>query len=174
VKAFDLTDPLIAAGGLVLLGVLLVLQRRERRVSVWRVWLVPVLPAVLTGLSILRHRPASPWAWAWLGLGLVIGLSTGSVRSGLTRIRDVDRATGVLLVQPSLLAVLVWLVAFLARIVVRQVVGQRDPDPSTAGLVAAALLTATLGPVLARAVWVVRTYVEAPPAPTSSRPERER
>jgi hypothetical protein len=50
--------------GLVLLGVLLVLQRRERRVSVWRVWLVPVLLAILTGVSILRHRPASPWARA--------------------------------------------------------------------------------------------------------------
>jgi hypothetical protein len=67
-------------------------------------------------------------------------------------------------VQPSLLAVLAWLVAFLGRIVVRQVVGKRDPDPSTAGLVAAALLAATLRTVLARAVWVVRTYVEAPPA----------
>ncbi|MBV9357978.1 MAG: DUF1453 family protein [Chloroflexi bacterium] len=157
-KVLDLTNPLIDLGGLLLIGVLLALQLRRRKVSIKRLWVVPV---VITGLSLFhlaRNVPEEWSVWGLLAAAFIGGLVIGFVRAQLVDIQHVDPRRGVLLVQSSLLGVLVWFAVFVARVVLRQVVSRSGPDASTINLVTGCLLVLAAGSVLANAIWTYRLY----------------
>ncbi len=157
-RAADLSNPLVDVIGLALVGILLALQFRERRVSVPRLWIIPALVLVLSALSVSRNPPAEPSGWAWLGLGLVLGVGVGVLRGALTQVQHVDRAGSALLVRSSLWGVMVWLVAFALRTVVRQFVAGSGPDAATASLASATLVMVALGTVLANTLALYRVY----------------
>jgi hypothetical protein len=161
VKILDLSNRLVDVGGLLLVGVLLLLQMRQRRVSVRMLWLVPAILILLTAFTLVRSTPSDLGAWGWIVLGLVLGLVVGLVRGTQFDVQRVDAQTGKMLVQNTQLGVLIWLVVFAARVAVRQVVGRSDPDPSTAGLVTSALLAFGVGMVVANALSTYRAYQSA-------------
>jgi hypothetical protein len=127
-------------------------------VSVRRLWLVPVILVLLTAVTLVRSTPSDLGAWGWLGLGLLLGLVVGLVRGTQFDVRAVDAEAGKLLVQNTQLGVLLWLVVFALRVVLRQVVGRSDPDPSTAGLVTSAMLAFGVGMVVTNALSTYRAY----------------
>ncbi|MBV9582545.1 MAG: DUF1453 family protein [Chloroflexi bacterium] len=158
-KIADLSNPLIDAGGLLFIGILLLGQLRARRVSVRRLWLIPVLLVVLTGFVIVENPPQDLSGWGWLALAFVVGLIVGAVRVAFVDVRRVDPKRGVLLVQSTLIGIVLWLAIWAARIIIRQVVGRTEPDASTAALVTAILLTFAVGNILAHAYSTYRTYL---------------
>jgi hypothetical protein len=158
-KIADLSNPLVDLAGLLLIGVLLLGQIRTRRVSVRRLWLIPLLIIILTGIVIAANPPSDVSGWGWLGLALVIGLIVGAARVAFTDVRHVDPKTGALLVQSTLIGIVLWLVIWAARIIIRQVVGRSEPDASTAALVTAILLTFAVGNIVANAFSTYRAYL---------------
>ena len=158
-KIADLSNPLIDIAGLMLIGILLLGQVRARRVNVRRLWLVPLLIIILTGLVIAENPPRDLSGWGWLALALVIGLVVGAVRVAFTDVRRVDPKTRVLLVQSTFIGLLLWLVIWAARIIIRQVVGHTEPDASTAALLTAILLMFAAGNIVATAFSTYRAYL---------------
>ncbi|MBV9170699.1 MAG: DUF1453 family protein [Chloroflexi bacterium] len=154
----DLSNPLIDAAGLLLVGVLLLMQMRQRRVSVRRLWLVPLVLVLLTAVTLVRSTPGDLGAWGWIGVGLLLGLLVGFVRGTQFDVHRVDTDAAKLLVQNTQLGVMLWLVVFAGRVVVRQVVGRSNPDPSIAGLATSALLAFGVGMVVANALATYRAY----------------
>ena len=155
-KVLDLTNPLIAVAGLVLVAILLRLQLRQRQISIKRLWVVPALIAVLTTVHLVGDPPGERSAWALLLVALLLGLAVGLARAQFVDIRHVDPTRGVLLVQSSLLGVLVWFAVFAARVVLRQVFA--DADRSTVQLLTESLLLVATGTVIANAIWTYRLY----------------
>jgi hypothetical protein len=82
----------------------------------------------------------------------------GAARVAFTDVRRVDPKTGVLLVQSTRIGILLWLVIWAVRIIVRQVVGHTEPDSSTAALLTAILLMFAVGNIVAQAVSTYRAY----------------
>jgi hypothetical protein len=161
VRVADVANPLVDVVGLLLVGVLLVLQMRKRRVSIRRLWLIPVVVVVLTCATIVTKPPADLVSWGWLGLALVAGLVIGVTRVALVDVRSVDPAAGVLQVQSTQLGVLLWLGVFAARAIIRQVVGRSDPQASIVEVVVASMLMFSVGNVVANAAATYRAYDRA-------------
>ncbi len=154
----DLTNPLVALAGVLLVASLLVLQIRRRRLSIRGLWLTPAVLVGLTAWTVIANPPPQSSGWLWLGLALCIGLVVGAVRGVLVDVHRIDTADGTMLVQNTRLGVLVWLVAFVCRIVVRQVMGRADPDTSALDGATAALLVAALGVVISRSISMYFAY----------------
>jgi membrane protein CcdC involved in cytochrome C biogenesis len=153
----DLTNPLVAAAGVLLVAGLLLLQIRSRRLSIRGLWLTPAALVGLTAWNVIANPPRQSSGWLWLGVALCIGLVVGAVRGVLVDVHRVDTQTGTMLVQNTRLGVLVWLVAFVCRVIVRQVVGH-DPDTFAIDGVTAALLVAALGVVISRSIAMYFAY----------------
>jgi hypothetical protein len=160
-RVADVANPVVDVFGLLLVGLLLVLQMRTRRVSVRRLWLIPVLVVVLSLLTLVRNAPPDLLAWAWLGAALIAGLVIGLARAALVDVRHVDPEAGVLQVQNTQLGVVLWLGVFAARAVIRQVVARSSPESATVDLVSASLLMLSLGNVVANAAATYRAYERA-------------
>jgi hypothetical protein len=154
----DLTNPLVAAAGVLLVAGLLVLQIRRRRLSIRGLWVTPAVLLGLTAWTLTANPPRESSGWLWLGLALGIGLVVGAVRGVLVDVHRIDTATGTMLVQNTRLGVLVWLVAFVGRIVVRQVIGRADPETAALDGATAALLVAALGVVISRSISMYFAY----------------
>jgi hypothetical protein len=154
----DPSNPLVDLAGLLLVAGLLLLQLRRRRVSIRRLWLTPAVLVAVTAWSLFQHAPAQVTGWVWLVAALLIGGVMGGVRGALVDVHRVDPTTGELLVQNTGLGVIIWLVAFAARIVVRQVVGHTQADSSALGVAMTALLLAALGGVVARSISLYFSY----------------
>jgi Protein of unknown function (DUF1453) len=158
-KFAELSTPLFDIGGLLLIAVLLLGQIRTRRVSVRRLWLIPLVIIVLTVVVVASNPPRDLSGWAWFALALVVGLAVGFARVVFTDVRHVDPKTGVLLVQSTLVSILLWLAIWAARIIIRQVVGRTEPDASTVALVSGIMLTFAVGNVVSSSISTYRTYL---------------
>jgi hypothetical protein len=119
---------------------------------------VPVVITLLSVAHLVRSVPVGWIAWGLMLLAFLIGLVIGLLRAQFVDIHNVDPERGILLVQSSLLGVLVWLAVFVARVVLRQVVGWSGPDPSTVDLLTGGLLLVAAGTVVANAIWTYRLY----------------
>jgi Protein of unknown function (DUF1453) len=161
VKIADLSNPLVDLAGLLFIGVLLLGQIRTRRVAVRRLWLIPLIVIILTGVVVALKPPADLSGWGWFGLALVIGLAVGFTRGAFTDVQHVDPRGGVMLMRSTDMGILLWLAVWAVRIVIRQMVGQSEPDASTASLVTQILLIFAVGTVVSNAVFTYRAYVSA-------------
>jgi membrane protein CcdC involved in cytochrome C biogenesis len=157
-RVADLSNPFVAVAGVLLVAGLLVLQLRRRRVSIRGLWVPPAVLIAMTAWTLIANPPAQSSGWLWLGVALCVGLVTGAVRGVLIDVDRIDAATGTVLVQNTRLGILVWLVAFAARIVVRQVLGRSDLEGSALGVVTTALLVAALGVVISRSISLYFAY----------------
>jgi hypothetical protein len=103
---------------------------RPQRISVVRLWVMPVLLVVLTGFSIwgsyyseMMRGEIPPPAWeiaVVLFAGAVLGVPLGVLRGRHSDVRPTDRA-GVMFVHSSPVIIVIWLCAFLARAGLRYV-----------------------------------------------------
>ncbi len=101
---------------------------RPQRMSVVRLWITPIILLALTGFSIWATVYASalsgqapPPDWqiaAVLGLGAVLGIPLGLLRGRHTDVRPTE-CRGVMYVRSSPLIIGIWLVAFVARAILR-------------------------------------------------------
>ncbi len=154
----DPSNPLIAVAGMLLVAGLLSLQFRRQRVSIRRLWVTPTVLVALTAWTLIQNPPPQASGWLWLGVALCVGLIMGAVRGVLLDVHRIDPTTGELLIQNTRLGVLVWLVAFIARIALRQVFGRSDLESSALAVVTTALLLAALGVVISRSISLYFSY----------------
>ncbi len=95
---------------------------RPMRVSAARIWSRPILLVLVTAVSIwteqaMSHGPA--WEIAAIVIaGAILGIPLGIVRGRHSEVKGTERP-GVFYVHSSPVVVVVWLLAFLARAVVR-------------------------------------------------------
>lgn len=113
---------------LVVIALIVWRMARPQRMSVTRLWVMPIVLLAITGLSIwanaqayvlLGQAPPPNWEIAAvLAGGAVLGVPLGFLRGRHSEVRPTERA-GVMYVHSSPLIVMVWLAAFIARAAVR-------------------------------------------------------
>ncbi len=91
---------------------------RPQKISITRLWLAPIVLLAISALSIYGSQilyPLPAWEVALTVIvGALLGLPLGWVRGHHSNVRLTDRP-GVMFVDPSLVVMLVWLGAFVAR-----------------------------------------------------------
>lgn len=101
-------------------AIFLVRNLRTRRVTVARFWVVPVVLAVLTGVTFegtLRQDTSTTTLIA-IFAGVIAAIPFGFARGHASRVRLGERP-GTLYLDPSPLLVAIWLFAFVAKFVMR-------------------------------------------------------
>jgi CcdC-like protein len=103
---------------------------RPQRMSVLRLWIMPVFLLAITGFSIYANiyaaalaGEAPPADWqiaAVLALGAILGIPLGFLRGRHSEVKPTERP-GVMYVHSSPVIILIWLAAFIARAVLRAV-----------------------------------------------------
>jgi hypothetical protein len=101
---------------------------RPQRMSIMRLWIMPVVLLALTGFSIYANMYASalmgempPPVWQVGGvlvLGAALGIPLGFLRGRHSEVKPTDRP-GVMYVHSSPFIIIVWLAAFAARAALR-------------------------------------------------------
>ena len=103
---------------------------RPMRLTASRLWIGPAILIVLTAFlvwgSIEAHASATAIGVALI-LGAMFGVPFGLLRGRHSQVRKTDNPK-VLLVEPSLLPLLIWLAAFGLRFAIRTFVPQAGPS----------------------------------------------
>jgi hypothetical protein len=128
---------------LVVAVVIVVRFLRPIRMRASRLWLSPAILIVLTIILIfgeMQQRVSPLGISLGLVLGLALGLPFGLLRGRHTDVRKTDDPK-VLVVQPSVAPLLIWLVAFGGRFALRAFLPKAGPDALAAsdGLLAFAV-----------------------------------
>lgn len=115
---------------------------RPQRMTMWRLWFMPVLLLALTAFSIWANAlafamtgqaPPPDWEIALvLAGGAALGVPLGFLRGRHSEVRPTDRA-GVMYVHSSPLIVVVWIGAFVARAAVRTFMPHAGSGAALAG-----------------------------------------
>ncbi len=115
---------------------------RPQRMSVLRLWLMPIFLLALTAFSIWANVYASalqgqfpPPAWqiaAVLAIGAVLGIPLGLLRGRHSQVKPTERR-GVMYVHSSPIIIVVWLAAFVARAVLRAYMPHAQTGTALAG-----------------------------------------
>lgn len=115
---------------------------RPQRMSVLRLWLMPVILLALTGFSVYGTMYASamegvipPPGWqiaAVLIAGAVLGIPLGFLRGRHSEVKPTDRR-GVMYVHSSPVIIVIWLAAFAARAVLRAYLPHAQAGASLGG-----------------------------------------
>lgn len=139
------SQPPFAASALIyVVAIALLVWRmaRPQRMSVLRLWLMPVLLLVLTGFSVYStmyvsalqgELPPPEWQIAGvLALGAVLGIPLGFLRGRHSEVKPTDRP-GVMYVHSSPVIIAVWLAAFAARAVLRAYLPQAQAGAALGG-----------------------------------------
>jgi len=117
---------------------------RPVRLRASRLWVGPALIVVVTGLLVWQSFDSNvsvPTIAGAIVLGVVLGFPVGLLRGRHTKVQPTGQP-GVLIVQPSIIPLTIWGVAFLARFAIRYFfAGQSQPVALAAsdGLIAFAL-----------------------------------
>jgi len=110
-----------AVGAATALPVMLLRNRRPRKLNPRYLWVAPVLIVTVVGLSLYfqpQGQPFGPWAWLGVTLALALGCWAGWQRGVTTRIMR-DAETGALTFQSSPVGMLLVLGLLLMRAAVR-------------------------------------------------------
>jgi hypothetical protein len=104
---------------------------RPQRTTVAGLWVRPIILVLLTGLVVwsgnyaqiaIGQIPPPPWEIAAvLIVGAVLGIPLGLLRGKHSEVKPTERP-GVMYVHSSPLIAIIWIVAFLARAVIRYLV----------------------------------------------------
>lgn len=115
---------------------------RPQRMSVWRLWFMPIVLLALTVFSVWGNQYASaltgqtpPPAWEIaivLILGAVLGIPLGFLRGRHSEVKPGGRP-GVMYVHSSPFIIIIWLAAFVARASLRAFMPHAGPAASLAG-----------------------------------------
>jgi hypothetical protein len=151
--ALDLKTLSIVGG----LGYVALRQLRGRRLSLTRLWIMPLLIVgwALTQLDL--PTVVAPAHWPALGGAAAIGLLAGALMGWVNRVES-DPATGELLVAGSLLTLLAWFTLMAARFgaeyLLAQAVGADGPYAS-----ALLLVSVSVGLLARRLCWYTKYWL---------------
>ncbi|MGI4880095.1 MAG: CcdC protein domain-containing protein [Janthinobacterium lividum] len=105
---------------LVIIGVLAVRRRKPQRIRIERLWIMPVLMAAFigSGLYYTPHTPFHPATYAAFAVALAIGLVGGWFRARTVPM-SFDAASGTVVTEPSIVAIVVLVALFAGRSLLR-------------------------------------------------------
>ena len=103
---------------------------RKQRISVRRLWISPIVLTVVAVFSIIETQQNFPEKPLMLGIaliaGAILGAPLGYLRGEHTTVTPTDQP-GTMMLGPSWVVPTIWLGAFLARSIVRAIVGFSAP-----------------------------------------------
>jgi hypothetical protein len=124
---------------IVLVGLIVVIvvvrNIRPQRMNVTRLWLAPLVFLIVTLQVITGSLEARAWAplvGAVSFLGGALGVPFGLLRGRLQNVRKTKNPK-VLMVEPSMLALLLWVAALVVRFGLRYVLGGTGPIAPAVG-----------------------------------------
>lgn len=105
---------------LAIIAVLLVRQRKAQRLRIERLWIMPVLMTAFIGLGVANtpHSAFHPATYAAFAAALGLGLAAGWFRARTVPM-SFDAATGSVVAEPSIVAIVVIAALFVIRSVLR-------------------------------------------------------
>jgi hypothetical protein len=172
----SMTSPWVQLLPVAIIVIVLVVRFiRPQRISVTRMWVQPILLVLLTGWTIYfteTLNPAPGWEIAIaLAAGAVLGIPLGVLRGIHTDVRPTERP-GFMYLGSSWITVLIFVVAFGSRTVIRLMMPHRGSWSSAIG---DGLLAFAITFIVASYVVIFRKYeaevagrLASPPAPPES------
>ncbi|WP_263704820.1 DUF1453 domain-containing protein [Bacillus thuringiensis] len=143
---------------LLVILIIVLMQSKERKVKVNRIWLVPALLCFVTIQSIIHMGQLSILQLllfvAMLGIGLVLGIIRGKALTF-----RMDSETGHVLRKGNWLNTMILLIILGAKIVIKQSVFSGSTH-YTLMVVTNAFLCITLGTVISRRYYIWKKYNE--------------
>lgn len=105
---------------LVIIAVLAVRRRKPQRIRIERLWIMPLLMTALigSGLYYTPHTPFHPATYAAFAIALAIGLVGGWFRARTVPM-SFDAASGTVVTEPSIVAIVVLVALFAGRSLLR-------------------------------------------------------
>ncbi|PFD41988.1 DUF1453 domain-containing protein [Bacillus cereus] len=143
---------------IVVILIIVLMQGKERKIKINRIWLVPALLCYVTIQSIVHMEQVTLFQGllfvAMLGIGLVLGIIRGKALTF-----RLDSETGHVLRKGNLLSTVILLVILGAKIVIKQSMFSGS-TPYTLMIVTNAFLCITLGTVISRRYYIWKKYNE--------------
>ncbi|MCW9129429.1 DUF1453 domain-containing protein [Bacillus paramycoides] len=143
---------------IVVILIIVLMQGKERKIKINRIWLVPALLCYVTIQSIVHMEQVTLLQGflfiAMLGIGLVLGIIRGKALTF-----RLDSETGHVLRKGNLLSTVILLVILGAKIVIKQSMFSGS-TPYTLMIVTNAFLCITLGTVISRRYYIWKKYNE--------------
>ncbi|MGE7867587.1 DUF1453 domain-containing protein [Bacillus paramycoides] len=143
---------------IVVIFIIVLMQGKERKIKINRIWLVPALLCYVTIQSIVHMKQVTLLQGllfvAMLGIGLVLGIIRGKALTF-----RLDSETGHVLRKGNLLSTVILLVILGAKIVIKQSMFSGS-TPYTLMIVTNAFLCITLGTVISRRYYIWKKYNE--------------
>jgi membrane protein CcdC involved in cytochrome C biogenesis len=105
---------------LLILGVVAMRRRKPQRIRIERLWIMPMLMTALigTGLYYTPHSPFHPATYAAFAAALAVGLVGGWYRARTVPM-SFDAASGTVVTEPSIVAIVVLVALFAGRSLLR-------------------------------------------------------
>ncbi|HFK1762979.1 hypothetical protein AT258_06750 [Bacillus wiedmannii] len=143
---------------LLVILIIVLMQSKERKVKVNRIWLVPALLCFVTIQSIIHMGQLTILQLllfvAMLGIGLVLGFIRGKALTF-----RIDSETGHVLRKGNWLSTIILLIILGAKIVIKQSMFSGSTH-NTLMVVMNAFLCVTLGTVISRRYYIWKKYNE--------------
>ncbi|WP_377865540.1 DUF1453 domain-containing protein [Bacillus sp. R86525] len=143
---------------LLVILIIVLMQSKERKVKINRIWLVPALLCFVTIQSIIHMGQLTILQLllfvAMLGIGLVLGVIRGKALTF-----RIDNETGHVLRKGNWLSTIILLVILGAKIVIKQSMFSSSTH-YTLMVVTNAFLCITLGTVISRRYYIWKKYNE--------------
>ncbi|QYE35590.1 cytochrome c biogenesis protein CcdC [Polymorphobacter sp. PAMC 29334] len=105
---------------LVIIGVLVIRRRKPQRIRIERLWIMPVLMTAFigSGLYYTPHAAFHPLTYAAFAIALAVGLIAGWFRARTVPM-SFDAASGTVVTEPSIVAIVVLVALFAGRSLLR-------------------------------------------------------
>ncbi|PEI73983.1 DUF1453 domain-containing protein [Bacillus wiedmannii] len=143
---------------LLVILIIVLMQSKERKVKVNRIWLVPILLCFVTIQSIIHMGQLTILQLllfvAMLGIGLVLGVIRGKALTF-----RIDSETGHVLRKGNWLSAMILLIILGAKIVIKQSMFSGSTH-YTLMVVTNAFLCITLGTIISRRYYIWKKYNE--------------
>lgn len=149
---------------LIVVGFIAARQFREKRMKVSLLWIMPALTLLFTYTGIQQDLFDTAFSPAVIGAAFVIGLAVGAVRGATTKLA-IDTTSQSIIVKGTYVSVALWLILLAVKGVADFAFAASGSAQSVAGLTAAlitaALLSFSLGAIIATRVYFYWRYAFA-------------
>ncbi len=113
---------------LAIIAVLAVRRRKPQRIRIERLWIMPVLMTAFIGMGLYYtpHKPFHPATFAAFAAALGVGLVAGWFRARTVPM-SFDAASGTVVAEPSIVAIIVIAALFAVRSALRMILNGSAP-----------------------------------------------
>ena len=140
---------------LVIMVIILILQLRERKVKVRKLFVMPVFMVLATGAVIYTSASSSITAFALVAAGLAVGIGMEAVIGSLMKVNIHE--DGSMLLKGSILAVAVWIALIGVKILGKDTLG--GTGYINLSVLTSIFLAMALGAMVTRRAYVYREYM---------------